>query len=136
MRIKRFNESLSEEILLYNNKGDLKLGSFWVGQRGKSGTIYIKSVDDVDWEKSIITFYNNKRGSSEWTSILPESLDRLTDEMKLLIYEADKKEEYVKCTFYLEYDGERRFARLILCIVNYDCNYQHQKPFQSQVLKE
>ena len=113
MKIKRFNESLSEEILLYNNKGDLKLGSFKVDQRGKSGTIYIKSVYDVDWDKSRITFYNNKRGSTEWTSILPQSLDKLTDEMKLLIYESDKKEEYMKCSFYLEYDGEKRFARLI-----------------------
>ena len=29
MKIKRFNESISDEpIILYNNKGDVKLGSF------------------------------------------------------------------------------------------------------------
>jgi hypothetical protein len=111
--IRKFNESLSEEILLYNNKGDLKLGSFKVHQRGKSGTFNIDGADDVDWEKSTLTFYNNKRGSTEWTNILPQSLDKLTDEIKLLIYESDKKEEYVKCSFYLENDGEKRFARLI-----------------------
>lgn len=111
--IKRFNENSSEEIMLYNNKGDLKLGSFKVHQRGKSGSIYIKSIDDVDWEQSFLSFYNNTRGSTEWTHILPQSLDKLTDEIKLLIYESDKKEEYVKCSFYLEYDGEERFARLI-----------------------
>jgi len=111
--IKKFNENSSEEIMLYNNKGDLKLGSFKVHQRGKSGAIYIKSVDDVDWEQSFLSFYNNTRGSTEWTNILLQSLDKRTDEIKLLIYESDKKEEYVRCSFYLEYDGEKRFARLI-----------------------
>jgi len=30
--IRKFNENSSEEIMLYNNKGDLKLGSFKVHQ--------------------------------------------------------------------------------------------------------
>jgi hypothetical protein len=101
MKIKRFNENLSEEILLYNNEGDLKLGSFRLSQQGKSGTYLIKSIDDVDWGKSRITFFSYKRGSTEWVSISPQSIDKLTDEMKSLIYEADKKEEYVKCSFYI-----------------------------------
>jgi hypothetical protein len=102
MKIKRFNENLSEEILLYNNEGDLKLGSFRLSQQGKSGTYLIKSIDDVDWGKSRITFFSYKRGSTEWVSISPQSIDKLTDEMKSLIYEADKKEEYVKCSFYID----------------------------------
>ena len=62
MKIKRFNENLSEEILLYNNAGDLKLGSFRLSQQGKSGTYYIKSIDDVDWVKSRMIFFSYKRG--------------------------------------------------------------------------
>ena len=50
MRIKRFNESLSEEIIPYNNKGYLKFGSLWVHQRGLSGTIYIKDINDVEMD--------------------------------------------------------------------------------------
>ena len=102
MKIKRFNENLSEEILLYNNAGDLKLGSFRLSQQGKSGTYYIKSIDDVDWVKSRMIFFSDKRGLTEWISISPQSLDKLTDEMKSLIYEADKKEEFVKCSFYID----------------------------------
>jgi hypothetical protein len=102
MKIKRFNENLSEEILLYNNSGDLKLGSFKLSQQGKSGTYLIKSIDDVDWDKSDITFFSNKRGSTEWISISPQSIDKLTDEMKSLIYESDKKEEFLKCSFYID----------------------------------
>ena len=102
MKIKRFNENLSEEILLYNNSGDLKLGSFKLSQQGKSGTYFIKSIDDVDWGKSRITFFSYKRGSTEWISISPQSIDKLTDEMKSLIYESDKKEEFLKCSFYID----------------------------------
>lgn len=59
MKIKRFLENITQEpIVLFNNKGDLKLGSMRVSQRGLSGTIYIKSIDDVNWEKSRIVFYS------------------------------------------------------------------------------
>ena len=105
MKIKRFLENITQEpIVLYNNKGDLKLGSIRVSQRGLSGTIYIESIDDVDWVKSRIVFYNDSRGGTEWRNILPESLDKLSDEIKELIYQKDKEENYLMFTFYLEND--------------------------------
>jgi hypothetical protein len=105
MKIKRFLENITQEpIVLYNNKGDLKLGSIRVSQRGLSGTIYIESIDDVDWVKSRIVFYSYSRGMTEWRNILPESLDKLSDEIKELIYQKDKEENYLMFTFYLEND--------------------------------
>jgi len=105
MKIKRFLENITQEpIVLFNNKGDLKLGSMRVSQRGLSGTIYIESIDDVDWEKSRIVFYSYSRGMTEWANILPESLDKLSDEIKELIYQKDKEENYLMFTFYLEND--------------------------------
>jgi hypothetical protein len=87
MKIKRFNESISDEpIILYNNKGDVKLGSFKINQRGKSGSFLIKDVSDVDWNKSTISYYNYKRGGTEWINIHPDSLSRLTDEIKQMCY--------------------------------------------------
>jgi hypothetical protein len=103
MKIKRFNESISDEpIILYNNKGDVKLGSFKINQRGKSGSFFIKDISDVDWDKSTISYYNYLRGSTEWINIHPESLLRLTDEIKQMCYESDKKENYLKFTFYVD----------------------------------
>jgi hypothetical protein len=105
MKIKRFLENITQEpIVLYNNKGDLKLGSIRVSQRGLSGTIYIESIDDVNWVKSRIVFYSYSRGGTEWRNILPESLDKLSDEIKELIYQKDKEENYLMFTFYLEND--------------------------------
>jgi hypothetical protein len=102
MKIKKFNENLSDEpIVLYNNKGDFKLGSFKINQRGKSGTYFIKDISDVNWDESIITYYNYKRGSSEWIKIHPKSLQKLTDEIKEICYKQDKIEEYTKFTFYI-----------------------------------
>ena len=103
MKIKRFNESISDEpIILYNNKGDVKLGSFKINQRGKSGSIFIKDLSDGDWDKSRITYYNYLRGGTEWINIHPESLSRLTDEIKQMCYESDKKEKYLEFTFYID----------------------------------
>jgi hypothetical protein len=103
MKIKRFNESISDEpIILYNNKGDVKLGSFKINQRGKSGSYFRKDVSDVDWDKSIISYYNYRRGGTEWINIHPESLARLTDEIKQMCYESDKKEEYLEFTFFVD----------------------------------
>jgi len=102
MKIKKFNENLSDEpIVLYNNKGDLKIGSLKINQRGKSGNYSIKDISDVNWDASKITYYNNKRGSSEWLEIHPKSLSKLTDEIKNIFYEQDKIEEYTKFTFYI-----------------------------------
>jgi hypothetical protein len=103
MKIKRFNESISDEpIILYNNKGDVKLGSFKINQRGKSGSFFIKDVSDVDWDKSTISYYNYRRGGTEWINIHPDSLARLTDEIKQMCYESDKKEKYLEFTFYVD----------------------------------
>jgi len=102
MRIKRFNESLSEEIILFNNKGYLKFGSLWVHQRGLSGTSYIKDINDVDWDKLTISYYNNQAGATYRAEILPESISKLTPEVKQLIWESDKKEEFLKCSFCFE----------------------------------
>jgi len=103
MKIKRFNESISDEpIVLYNNKGDVKLGLFKINQRGKSGSFFIKDVSDVDWDKSTISYYNYRRGGTEWINIHPESLSRLTDEIKQMCYESDKKEKYLEFTFYVD----------------------------------
>jgi hypothetical protein len=103
MKIKRFNESISDEpIILYNNKGDVKLGSFKINQRGKSGSFFIKDVSDVDWDKSTISYYNYRRGGTEWINIHPDSLARLTDEIKQMCYESDKKEEYLEFTFFVD----------------------------------
>ena len=105
MKIKRFLENITQEpIVLYNNEGDLKLGSIRVSQTGLSGTIYIKNIDDVNWGKSRIVFYSYSRGMTEWRNILPESLDKLSDEIKELIYQKDKEENYLMFTFYLEND--------------------------------
>ena len=105
MKIKRFLENITQEpIVLYNNEGDLKLGSIRVSQTGLSGTIYIESIDDVNWGKSRIVFYSYSRGGTESRNILPESLDKLSDEIKELIYQKDKEENYLMFTFYLEND--------------------------------
>jgi|LakMenEpi03Aug12_release.lakeMendotaPanAssembly.Ray.scaffolds.fasta_scaffold1542266_2 hypothetical protein len=102
MKIKKFNENLSDDpILLYNNKGDFKLGSFRINMRGKSGTIFIKDISDVNWDASIISYHNYLRGSSEWLKIHPRSLQKLSDEIKEICYKQDKIEEYTKFTFYI-----------------------------------
>lgn len=103
-RIKRFNENLEQEVILYNNKGELMLGNFKINQKGKSGSIYIKDINDVDWEKSTITYYNSIARTTYWTNISQESLNKLSDEVKELIWEADKKENFIKCSFYLQND--------------------------------
>lgn len=112
MKIKRFNEIQSEEILLFNNEGDLKLGIFRLSQQGKSGAYYIKNIDDVDWKSSKITFLSYKRGSTEWINISQESLDKFTNELKLLLYEAQKRDEDVKCSFYIDDNGKAKLIHI------------------------
>lgn len=92
-------EIWEDGIVEYNNRGDLKLGRLKLHQRGKSGTIYIQDPDDVDWNKSHITYYNPIRGSYEWLGIHPVSLLQFTDEIKKMCFEGDLAEKYIQFTF-------------------------------------
>jgi hypothetical protein len=42
---------------------------------------YIKDINDVDWDKLTVSYYNNQAGATYRAEILPESLSKLTQKL-------------------------------------------------------
>lgn len=94
--LKKFNE---DTLILFNNKGDLKLGRFNVASKGISGTYNIQSTDDVNWSELLIVYHNPIRRGTEWIFVSEISLNKLSNEIKDLIFENDKKETFIRVSF-------------------------------------
>ena len=52
----------------------------------------------------IITYYNKKRGCNCWINISPESVNKLTDDIKEMIFDVNMVDGYFKSTFYIKND--------------------------------